>query len=86
MNLSTNIDNKMFHTLSETADSLGADCYVIGGHVRDILLERDKKKHDIDVMVVGSGIEMAKAYAKRLGKGAYLSVFKTYGTPQVKHK
>lgn len=76
----------MFHTLSETADSLGADCYVIGGHVRDILLERDKKKHDIDVMVVGSGIEMAKAYAKRLGKGAYLSVFKTYGTAQVKHK
>ena len=72
----------ILHLVGEEADRLGLECYVIGGFVRDIFLHRDST--DIDVVVVGSGIELAQAVAKRLGKGAHLSVFKTYGTAQVK--
>ncbi len=82
MNLKRYIDSEVFHLLSQTADRLNMECYIIGGFVRDILLCRKSK--DIDVVVVGSGISMAKAFAKTLGKGAHLSVFKTYGTAQVK--
>ncbi|MDY3915085.1 MAG: HD domain-containing protein, partial [Phocaeicola sp.] len=60
------------------------ECYVVGGYVRDIFLERPSK--DIDVVVVGSGIAIAKALAAKLGKGAHLSVFKNFGTAQVKWK
>ena len=68
--------------LTSTADALGVECYVVGGYVRDLLLHRDSK--DIDVVVVGSGIAMAEAFAKQLGKGAHLSVFRNFGTAQVK--
>lgn len=76
------IDSPVLHLVGETADQLGLECYVIGGWVRDLLLHREST--DIDVVVVGSGIRLAEAVAKRLGKGAHLSVFKTYGTAQVK--
>ena len=76
------IDLPILHLVGEEADKLGLECYVIGGYVRDIFLHRDST--DIDVVVVGSGIALAQAVAKRLGKGAHLSVFKTYGTAQVK--
>ena len=76
------IDLPILHLVGEEADRLGLECYVIGGYVRDIFLHRDST--DIDVVVVGSGIDLAQAVAKRLGKGAHLSVFKTYGTAQVK--
>ena len=84
MNLKQHLQDKVFALLSETADELGLEAYIIGGYVRDILLQRPSK--DIDVVVVGSGIEMAKAFSHKLGKGAFLSVFKTYGTAQVKKK
>ncbi|MBP6064781.1 HD domain-containing protein [Bacteroides sp.] len=73
----------IFEQISSTADELGLDCYVVGGYVRDIFLQRPSK--DIDVVVVGSGIEMAQALGKRLGRGAKVSVFKTFGTAQVKY-
>ena len=76
------IDLPILHLVGEEADKLGLECYVIGGYVRDIFLHREST--DIDVVVVGSGIDLAQAVAKRLGKGAHLSVFKTYGTAQVK--
>ena len=76
------IDTPILHLVGETADELGLECYVIGGWVRDLLLHRESK--DIDVVVVGSGIALAEAVAKKLGRGAHLSVFKTYGTAQVK--
>ena len=76
------IDIPILHLVGETADELGLECYVIGGWVRDLLLHRESK--DIDVVVVGSGIALAEAVAKKLGRGAHLSVFKTYGTAQVK--
>ena len=76
------LDRKEFRLLSLTADSLGLECYVVGGYVRDLFLERPSK--DIDVVVVGSGLEMAKAYGKALGRGAHVSLFKNFGTAQVK--
>lgn len=76
------IENPVLHLIGEEADRLGLECYVVGGWVRDLLLHRPSD--DIDVVVVGSGITLAEAVAKRLGKGAHLSIFKTYGTAQVK--
>ena len=76
------IENEVLHLIGETADRMGLECYVIGGWVRDLFLHRPST--DIDVVCVGSGIALAEEVAKRLGKGAHLSVFKTYGTAQVK--
>ena len=77
------LDNKVFRLISEVADSQGVECYVIGGFVRDILLERPS--NDIDIVVVGSGIAVAEAFHKAW-KGSTLSVFKSFGTAQVKLK
>jgi len=76
------LDQDIFHMISEVADRLGVECYVVGGYVRDIFLERPS--NDIDVVVVGSGIEVAKELKRMLGRKAYLSVFKNFGTAQVK--
>ena len=76
------IENPILHMVGEEADHLNLECYVIGGWVRDLFLHRPSD--DIDIVVVGSGIILAEAVAKRLGKGTHLSVFKTYGTAQVK--
>ena len=77
------LDRPEFHLLSDTADKLGMECYVVGGYVRDLFLERPCK--DIDIVVVGSGLEMAKAFGKALGHGATVSLYKNFGTAQV-HK
>ena len=77
-------DDKIFKQISETADELGLECYVVGGYVRDIFLQRPSK--DIDVVVVGSGIAMAEALGRRLGKGAHVSVFRNFGTAQLKYR
>lgn len=74
MELKEHFNNKIFKLISETADELGLECYVVGGYVRDIFLKRPSK--DIDVVVVGSGIEMAQAFGRKLGRGAHVSVFK----------
>lgn len=76
------LDKEIFHQISAVADGLGVECYVVGGYVRDIFLERPG--NDIDVVVVGSGIEVASALKKQLGKHAHLSVFRNFGTAQVK--
>ncbi len=76
------LNSELFHRLTETADALGIECYLVGGYVRDLMLER--ATNDIDVVVVGSGIGMAEAFCKRLGRGAHLSVFRNFGTAQVK--
>ena len=78
------VSEPIFGHSAETADALGPECYVVGGYVRDIFLQRPSK--DIDVVVVGSGIAMAEALGKRLGRGAHVSVFKNFGTAQVKYK
>ena len=76
------LNSELFHRLTETADALGIECYLVGGYVRGLMLER--ATNDIDVVVVGSGISMAEAFCKRLGRGAHLSVFRNFGTAQVK--
>ena len=84
------LDKNIFHKIGETADELGVECYLVGGYVRDIFLERPT--NDIDVVVVGSGIEVAKALQRRLGKNpktgkprAHLAVYRNFGTAQVKY-
>lgn len=83
MNLESHFQHKIFHQIGDTADELGIECYVVGGYVRDIFLQRPSQ--DIDVVVVGSGITVAEALGKRLGKGAHVSVFRNFGTAQVKY-
>ena len=78
------LDQPIFHMISAVADEMGVECYVVGGYVRDIFLERPS--NDIDVVVVGSGIAVAQALKQRLGKKAILSVFRNFGTAQVKVK
>lgn len=75
--------NPIFSLIGDTADTLGVECYLVGGYVRDLFLERPT--NDIDVVVVGSGIDMASAVAERLGRRqAHLSLFRNFGTAQVK--
>ena len=97
---SEKIQDPILRMIGEEADRLGLECYVIGGWVRDLILHRPST--DIDVVVAkgpsavshqhseggrsGIGILLAEAVAKHMGKGAHLSVFKTYGTAQVKKK
>lgn len=78
------LQDKIFQIISEAADEQKQECYVIGGFVRDIFLKRPSK--DIDVVVVGSGIELAQRVSEKLGKRAKLTIFKNFGTAQVKLK
>lgn len=92
------LDKDIFHLISETADELGLECYVIGGYVRDLFLERPS--NDIDIVVTSNkgeegaqtttgntrnSIRMAEALQKKLGKRANLAVFKNFGTAQLKY-
>ena len=78
------LDQAVFRLISEAADRLGLECYVVGGYVRDIFLERPS--NDIDVVVVGSGIAVAEELKQMLGRKAHLSVFRNFGTAQVKFR
>ena len=82
--LTTLLDQNIFHRISEAADDLQLECYVVGGYVRDLFLERPS--NDIDVVVVGSGIKVADRLKQLLGRKAHLSVFKRFGTAQVKYR
>ncbi|MDR2950270.1 MAG: CCA tRNA nucleotidyltransferase [Prevotella sp.] len=75
---------EVFETVSRVADEMHLECYAIGGYVRDIFLYRPSK--DIDIVTVGKGIELAEAVKKALGKKTKLSVFKNFGTAQIKYK
>lgn len=83
------LDKDIFHKIGEAADGMGVECYLVGGYVRDIFLERPT--NDIDVVVVGSGIEVAKELQQLLGTNpktgrprAHLAVYRNFGTAQVK--
>ena len=85
------IDHPFFHLISDTAEELGLECYVIGGWVRDLYLERSSS--DIDIVVVDPtqqtkrpGIAIAEALRHKLGKKAHIAIFKNFGTAQLKHK
>lgn len=79
------LSNPIFNLLSATAEELKVDAYVIGGFVRDYLLERGCPK-DIDVVVVGSGIALAETLSKKLPGNPEVTVFKNYGTAMIKHE
>lgn len=83
------LDKDIFHKIGEAADGMGVECYLVGGYVRDTFLERPT--NDIDVVVVGSGIEVAKKLQQLLGTNpktgrprAHLAVYRNFGTAQVK--
>ena len=83
MNLSQHIAHPIFHQLREAAIELGLPCYAIGGYVRDVLLERPCK--DIDIVVEGKGITLAKAFAKQMGIAKkQVVVYKNFGTALVR--
>jgi poly(A) polymerase len=78
------LEHPIFETLSTAANELNVRAFIIGGFVRDKLLGRPCK--DIDVVVEGSGIEMAQRVAKMLGQTKQITIFKTYGTAMLKHE
>ena len=92
--LRQSLDTHIFHLISGTADELGLECYVIGGYVRDLFLERPS--NDIDIVVIRKpsqgnscpegpvGCFMASEVQKKLGKKAHLAVFRNFGTAQLK--
>lgn len=77
--------NKIFDITSQAAQKIDVDCYVIGGYVRDFLLKRNFKK-DIDIVAVGSGIELAKEVANLLPNKPKVQVFKNYGTAMLRYE
>ncbi|MCR9225842.1 MAG: CCA tRNA nucleotidyltransferase [Flavobacteriaceae bacterium] len=79
------IQHPIFKLISEASDELGVDTYVIGGFVRDYFLKRGTPK-DIDIVAIGSGIDLAKKVASKLEGKPEISVFKNFGTAMIKHK
>lgn len=78
------LQNKIFQEISETADQMHLETYVIGGFVRDIYLNRKSK--DIDIVTVGSGIELAKRVSEKLKNKPQVHIFKNFGTAMLKYK
>jgi len=83
--MSVCLEDKVFEKLSEVVTSENVKAYVIGGYVRDCLLKRDHSDKDIDIVVVGSGITIARKAAKRLGVRSDVSVFRTFGTAMFRY-
>lgn len=78
------LKSPVFKALIRAVKDYGQPAYVVGGYVRDKLLNRQTK--DIDVVVIGSGIELAEVYASRIGPGAKVQVFKNFGTAMVRFR
>lgn len=85
MNYKQSLDNPIFKTISEAAQSLRLESYVIGGFVRDLILGRNHKK-DIDIVAVGSGIALAEKVSELLPNKPKVQVFKNYGTAMLRYK
>lgn len=79
------VSNPIFRNVAEVADEINQETYVVGGFVRDYLLNRGQKK-DIDFVTVGNGILLAKELANKLGHTSQVSVFKRFGTAMFKYK
>ncbi|WP_428225318.1 CCA tRNA nucleotidyltransferase [Flavobacterium sp.] len=83
MNYKAHLDHKIFNIVSQAAQALNLECYVIGGFVRDILLQRNHKK-DIDIVAVGSGIDLALKVSELIPHNPKVQVFKNYGTAMLR--
>jgi tRNA nucleotidyltransferase (CCA-adding enzyme) len=86
MNYKPALNNKIFNIISLCADELHLECYVIGGYVRDYILNNNSSK-DIDIVVVGNGVDFAKKIAAKIGldPNSNVQIFKTYGTAMFKY-
>ncbi|MDE6540708.1 MAG: CCA tRNA nucleotidyltransferase [Muribaculaceae bacterium] len=82
MNLADRLKDPVFATIAAAADEAGLPAYAVGGYVRDLIIGRHSK--DIDFVAVGSGIDLAHAVARRLGRRTRVNVFRTYGTAQIR--
>ena len=85
MNYKHALTSPLFQVISKSTEELGVDSYVVGGFVRDFILERGREK-DIDIVAVGSGIELAKRVAKNLPNNPKIQIFKTYGTAMIRYE
>ena len=83
MNLKEYLNHPIFSTISIVADELDFPTYVVGGWVRDLILQRKRKIEDIDFVCIGSGIELAERLCLELGNKAVLKVFKNFGTAMI---
>ena len=81
--IQAHLDKQIFRLISCAADEMKVECYVIGGYVRDFFLLRPS--NDIDVVAIGKGVELAELVATKLGRNTSLTVFKNFGTAQIKH-
>jgi poly(A) polymerase len=78
------LQHPIFKVISNVADQLNQETYVIGGFVRDLILKRPSP--DIDVVTIGSGIQLAELVARELGPNIHVSVFKNFGTAMLKYQ
>lgn len=85
MNFKNALQHPIFRLISQSAEELNIDAYVIGGYVRDFLLKRGQPK-DIDIVAIGSGIELAKQIAKKIHNHPKVQIFKTYGTAMLRYE
>ena len=83
MNLEKHLKLPIFEIVQEVADQMKIETYVVGGWVRDIILERESQ--DIDIVCVGSGIELAKQVSQKIGRHSKVSIFKNFGTAMVNY-
>ena len=83
MNYSAALKNPIFKTIQIVSDELNYPTYVVGGWVRDLLLNRKQEKTDIDFVCIGSGIKLAKKVALKFGEKATFKVFKKFGTAMI---
>ena len=83
-NFKKNIESEIFHAISNCCDETNIECYAIGGFVRDLIIGKTSAT-DIDILVVGSGIDIAKKTAKRLKIKSKITVFKNFGTARFKY-
>lgn len=79
------LNDKIFTVLSEVVTSENVKAWVIGGYVRDLILKREHRDKDVDIVILGDGIEMARRYARKLGHGIKVSVFKNFGTAMFRY-
>src|ERR1051325_4108451 len=76
------LQHPIFKIIADEAEAMNAGAFVVGGYVRDIFLKRDSK--DIDIVVLGSGIDISRHVAAKLGHGVNVSYFKNFGTAMIK--
>lgn len=82
--MTNNLDHPVFQIISDLVSESGQEAYVIGGYVRDVFLNRPKK--DIDILVIGNGIDLAEKVARKIGPKVQVTVFKNFGTAMIQHK